>query len=160
FAVAVAGRPGPVVLALPEDVLTEECDVADAPAARVARPQPDAAALARLHALLAGAERPLVVVGEGGWSASAARDVLAFAEASALPVATSFRCQDYVDNRSPVYAGHLTIGLDPKLAARVEGADVILAVGGRLGEVPTRGYTLLEPPRPRQRLAHVHPDPD
>jgi acetolactate synthase-1/2/3 large subunit len=157
FATALEGRPGPIVLALPEDVLTDETDVEDAAAVRVARARPDGAALARLRDLLAGAERPLAIVGEGGWSAAAARDVLAFAEANAVPVAASFRCQDYVDNRSEVYAGHLTIGADPKLAARVQEADLILAVGGRLGDVTTRGYTLISP---RQRLVHVHPDPN
>ncbi len=86
--------------------------------------------------------------------------MLAFCEASRIPVAASFRCQDYVDNRSDVYAGHLTLGMDPKLARRVEDADLILALGGRLGEVTTRGYTLLEAPRPHQTLVHAHPDPD
>ncbi len=160
FAVALEGRPGPVVLALPEDVLVEESDAADAAPARPARPAPDPAALDRLRELLAGSQRPLVIVGEGGWSAKTADDVLAFAEASEVPVAASFRCQDYVDNRSPVYAGHLTIGPDPKLAQRVLDADLVLAVGGRLGDIATRGYTLLEVPRPRQTLVHVHPDPD
>ena len=86
--------------------------------------------------------------------------MLAFCEANRIPVAASFRCQDYVDNRSDVYAGHLTLGMDAKLAQRVEDADLILALGGRLGEVTTRGYTLLEAPRPRQTLVHAHPDPD
>jgi len=157
FATALEGRPGPVVLALPEDVLTEETDVEDAAPVRVARARPDAASLARLRDLLAGAERPLAIVGEGGWSAAAARDALAFAEANGVAVVTSFRCQDYVDNRSPVYAGHLTIGLDPRLAARVKEADLIVSIGGRLGDVSTRGFTLI---RPRQRLVHVHPDPN
>src|SRR5205807_8995702 len=120
-----------------------ETEVEDAAPVRVARARPDAPALARLRDLLAAAERPLAIVGEGGWSAAAARDVIAFAEANAVPVATSFRCQDYVDNRSAVYAGHLTIGLDPKLAARVQEADLIVAVRGRLGDVPTRGFTLI-----------------
>jgi acetolactate synthase-1/2/3 large subunit len=99
-------------------------------------------------------------VGGGGWSEQAARDVMTFAEASKVPVAASFRRQDYVDNGSPVYAGLLTIGMDPALAQRVMDADVILALGTRLGEVATRQYSLLEPPRPRQRLIHVHADPD
>jgi acetolactate synthase-1/2/3 large subunit len=160
FAAALEGRPGPVVLALPEDVLFDETAAEDAPPVRVARARPEAGALARLRELLAGAERPLVLVGEGGWSAAASRDALAFAEASALPVVASFRCQDYVDNRSRVYAGHLTIGLDPRLAARVQEADLVVANGGRLGDIPTCGYTLLEAPRPRQKLVHIHPDPN
>jgi acetolactate synthase-1/2/3 large subunit len=152
---ALEGRPGPVVLALPEDVLAAETDAPDAEIATPRLSQPAPADLARLRELLARAERPLVVVGEGGWSEGAARDVLAFAEASELPVAASFRCQDYVDNRSRVYAGHLTIGIDPSLAGRVRDADLILAVGSRLGDVMTRGYTLLG----AQTLVHVHPDP-
>ena len=160
YAAMLSGRPGPAVLALPEDVLFEEADVPDAAPVAPARPQPADGDLARLRALLAGAERPLVIVGEGGWSAQAGADILAFCEASSLPVAASFRCQDYVDNRSPVYAGHLTIGRDPALAARVREADLLVAVGGRLGDIATNGYTLLDVPRPRQTLVHAHPDPD
>ena len=159
FAAMLSGRPGPAVLALPEDVLFEEADVADAAPVSPPRSRPPDRDLARLQELLTGAERPLVVVGEGGWSAQAGEDVLAFCEASALPVAASFRCQDYVDNHSPVYAGHLTIGLDPALARRVEEADLLVAVGGRLGDIATRGYTLLDVPKPRQTLVHTHPDP-
>jgi acetolactate synthase I/II/III large subunit len=160
YAAMLSGRPGPAVLALPEDVLFEEADVPDAAPVAPARPQPADGDLARLRELLAGSERPLVIVGEGGWSAQAGEDLLAFCEASSLPVAASFRCQDYVDNRSPVYAGHLTIGLDPALAARVREADLLVAVGGRLGDIATNGYTLLDVPRPQQTLVHVHPDPD
>jgi len=160
FAVATTGRPGPVVLALPEDVLSEETDAPDASPIHIPRPRPGDDDLRRLGELLAGSKRPLVIVGEGGWSAQAGEDVLAFCEANQVPVAASFRCQDYVDNRSSVYAGHLTIGMDPNLARRVQQSDFVLAVGGRLGEITTRGYTLLDVPRPRQALVHVHPDPD
>src|SRR3989441_1275473 len=104
--------------------------------------------------------RQMAKRGGGGWSERAGIDLIAFAEASNLPVAASFRRQDYVDNRSPVYAGALTIGMDPALAQRVSEADVLLAVGTRLGEIATQGYTLVEPPRPRQTLVHVHADPD
>ena len=159
FAAMLSGRPGPAVLALPEDVLFEETDAADAAPVAPPRPEPAARDLERLRGLLAGAERPLVVVGEGGWTAQAGEDALAFCEASHLPVAASFRCQDYVDNHSPVYAGHLTIGLDPALASRVRDADLVVAVGGRLGDISTSGYTLFDIPRPRQTLVHVHPDP-
>ena len=107
----------------------------------------------------AEAERPLVVVGEGGWTAETSCDVLAFCEANALPVACAFRCQDFVDNRSPSYVGVLGVAMDESLAARLRDADLVLAVGGRLGEVPTRRYTLLDPPQPRQTLVHAHPDP-
>lgn len=160
YAAMLSGRPGPAVLALPEDVLFEEAEVPDASPVAPARPQPADGDLARLRELLAGSERPLVIVGEGGWTAQAGEDIVAFCEASRLPVAASFRCQDYVDNTSPAYAGHLTIGLDPALAARVREADLLVAVGGRLGDITTNGYTLLDVPRPRQTLVHAHPDPD
>jgi acetolactate synthase I/II/III large subunit len=160
FSVAQNGRPGPAVLALPEDVLFEETDVADGAPAHIAHPAPGDDDMAQLGDLLARAERPLVIVGEGGWTPETSTAVLSFCETNRIPVATSFRCQDYVDNRSAVYVGHLTLGMDPKLAKRVEDADLILAFGGRLGEVPTKGYTLLEAPRPRQTLVHAHPDPN
>ncbi len=115
--------------------------------------------MAQLRELLAAAERPLVVVGEGGWTAETSRDVQAFCEANALPVACAFRCQDYVDNRSSSYVGVLGVAMDEAIAARLRDADLVLAIGGRLGEVPTRRYSLLEPPDPRQTLVHVHPDP-
>ena len=152
--------PGPVVVALPEDMLTESADVPDAVPQRPAAASPGAAELERLRELLAGARRPLAIVGEGGWSAQAGADVTAWAQANAVPVAASFRCQDYVDNRSPAYAGHAGLGMDPALARRIAEADVLLAIGGRLGEIPSSGYTLLRSPVPEQRLVHVHPDPD
>ncbi|HZO63223.1 MAG TPA: thiamine pyrophosphate-binding protein [Gaiellaceae bacterium] len=160
FHVATSGRPGPVVIALPEDVQDGEADVADAAPYVPSRPAADAADVERAVDLLAGSERPLVIVGGGGWSERAGRDVIAFAEASNIPVAASFRRQDYVDNGSRAYAGPLTIGMDPALAGRVREADVILALGTRLGEIATRQYSLLEPPRPVQRLIHAHADPD
>jgi acetolactate synthase-1/2/3 large subunit len=113
-----------------------------------------------VHELLAAAERPLVVVGGGGWSQQATTDLQAWAEGSRLPVATSFRRQDYLDNLSPSYAGVLTIGHDPALAARLRGCDVLVAIGTRLGDIATRGYTTLEPPKAPQTLVHVHADPD
>ncbi|HEY2637599.1 MAG TPA: thiamine pyrophosphate-dependent enzyme, partial [Solirubrobacteraceae bacterium] len=159
WATALSGRPGPVVVALPEDMLTDEVDVADAAPVRIPAPAPSMRDLAELRKLMAAAQRPLIVVGEGGWTGQAGADVVAFAEANESPVAASFRCQDYVDNRSPVYAGHAGLAMDAALSARIAGADLLIAVGGRLGEIPTDGYTLLEPPVPRQRLVHVHPDP-
>jgi acetolactate synthase I/II/III large subunit len=160
FAVATSGRPGPVVLALPEDMLTDPVAVSDAPAHRPVGAAPAAADMARLGELLAGAVAPLAIVGEGGWSARAGADIAAFAEAQALPVAASFRCQDYVDNASPAYAGHAGLAMDPALARRIREADLLVAIGGRLGEIPTDGYTLVRPGVPTQRLVHVHPDPD
>ena len=159
YSIALSGRPGPVVLALPEDVLAEQADVADGAAVAAPRQSPSASDLARLRELLAAAERPLVVVGVGGWTAETSRDVQAFCEENELPVACAFRCQDYVDNRSSSYVGVLGVAMEEAIAARLRDADVVLAIGGRLGEVPTRRYTLLEPPDPRQILVHVHPDP-
>jgi acetolactate synthase I/II/III large subunit len=158
--VATSGRPGPVVVALPEDVLSETSDVADAARYHPDRPTPAPADADRVRDLLAEAERPLVVVGGGGWTAEAAVDLQAWAETSRLPVATSFRRQDYVDNTSPSYAGVLTIGHDPALAGRLRECDLLLALGTRLGEIATRGYTTLEPPRTTQTLVHVHADPN
>ena len=158
YSLALTGRPGPVVLALPEDVLAEEADVADGTRVEPEQVAPSGGELDRLRELLAGAERPLVVAGEGGWTAETSRDVQAFCEANALPVACAFRCQDFVDNRSPSYVGVLGVAMDEAIAGRLRDADLVLAIGGRLGEVPTRRYTLLEPPDPRQTLVHVHPD--
>ena len=158
--VATSGRPGPVVVALPEDVLSETSDVADAARYHPARPTPAPEDADRVRDLLAEAEKPLVVVGGGGWTAEAAVDLQAWAETSGLPVATSFRRQDYVDNTSPSYAGVLTIGHDPALASRLRECDLLLALGTRLGEIATRGYTTLEPPRTPQTLVHVHADPN
>jgi acetolactate synthase-1/2/3 large subunit len=160
FAVATSGRPGPVVLALPEDMLTDVVDVPDAaPHRPLAATRPGDAAMARLTELLEGAVRPVAIVGEGGWTSRTGLDVAAFCEAQRIPVAASFRCQDYIDNRSPAYAGHAGLGMDPALASRIRDADVLLAIGGRLSEITTDAYTLLTPPAPAQRLVHVHPDP-
>jgi acetolactate synthase-1/2/3 large subunit len=159
FSQALSGRPGPIVLALPEDVLQEQADVEDAAPVRVASPSPAAEDLVRLRELLSASARPLVIAGEGGWTTETSQAVQAFCEANELPVASAFRCQDFVDNHSPSYAGVLGVAMDDRLAARLQEADVVLAIGGRLGEVPTRRYTLLEPPRPRQTLIHIHPDP-
>jgi acetolactate synthase-1/2/3 large subunit len=159
FSLALSGRPGPVVLALPEDVLSETTDAEDASPVEVASSAPSDGELARLRELLAASERPLVVVGEGGWTQRTGEDVLAFCEANALPVACAFRCQDFVDNHSPSYVGILGVAMDEALAGRLREADLVIAIGGRLGEVPSRRYTLVEPPRPQQTLIHIHPEP-
>jgi acetolactate synthase I/II/III large subunit len=158
--VAVSGRPGPVVLALPEDVLAATTRVADARPVRPVAPGPAPADLARLRELLGGARRPLVVAGGPGWTEAAAAHLRALAEASRLPVAVSFRSQDVLDNRSPSYVGDLGVSPNPALAARVRAADLLVAVGPRLGEITTGGYRLLEAPVPRRRLVHVHPGLD
>jgi acetolactate synthase-1/2/3 large subunit len=154
---ACAGRPGPVVLALPEDVLAAETDATDADAFRVARAAPDPAAVEEAAGLLARAERPFAIVGGGGWTAGATAHLQPFLERAGIPAGAAFRRQDALDNDSPVYAGDVGIGINPKLAARVRDADVLLVIGARLGEMTTSRYTLLDVPRPRQALVHVHP---
>ena len=156
FHTALQGRPGPVVLSLPEDMLTTLTAAPVLPLVRPAQSWPAPAALAELRERLLAAERPLVVVGGGGWTADSVRALQEFAEAWQLPVGCSFRCQDLFDNRHPLYAGDVGIGINPKLAARLREADLVLAIGARLGEMTTGGYTLLTAPRPRQTLVHVH----
>ena len=157
FHLATSGRPGPVVLALPEDMLRDPSPAADvAPAQRV-QSHPGPQQMAALRELLAGAKRPLVMLGGGGWSAQAVADTQAFVEANELPAAVAFRCQDRIDNDHPNYAGHVGIGIDPRLNARVREADLLLVMGARLGEMTTGGYDLIDIPTPRQTLVHVHP---
>ena len=146
-----------MVLALPEDVLGATARVADARPVRPVVPAAAPADLARLRELLGGARRPLVIAGGPGWTLSAAAGLRAVAEASRLPVAVSFRSQDVLDNRSPSYVGDLGVSPNPALAERVRAADLVVAVGPRLGEITTGAYRLLEAPVPRQRLVHVHP---
>jgi acetolactate synthase-1/2/3 large subunit len=158
FHIATSGRPGPVVLALPEDMLRERCAAAPAPARHgPVRAHPGAADLAALRRLLLAAERPMLLVGGGGWSDQACHDIARFAEANALPVCCAFRRQDIVDNRLPVFVGDLGTGAAPALVARVKAADLLLAVGTRLGEITTQSYSLLGIPEPGKVLIHVHP---
>ncbi len=154
---ATSGRPGPVVLALPEDMLRELSDAPDVPRYNVIEPHPGSTDLARMSDMLAEAKRPLVIVGGGGWDGEDCVDLQHFAEAWDLPVAASFRAQDRMDNDHPHYVGDVGIGINPKLAERVRNADVILSLGARLGEMTTSNYTLIEAPEPRQTLIHVHP---
>ena len=156
---ACSGRPGPVAVALPEDMLVEETTVADTGPYTAVSPGVSSDALPTLRALLAGAQRPLVIAGGGGWSAQASEDLARFVEANALATAASFRCQDRLDNTHPCYAGDLGLGIDPALADRVRNADLLLVIGARLGEMTTRGYRLVTPPCPQQKIAHVYPDP-
>ncbi|HLS87616.1 MAG TPA: thiamine pyrophosphate-binding protein [Burkholderiales bacterium] len=160
FHAAMAGRPGPVVLALPEDTLFAEAAVADVERHHVVRAAPAPADMARLAERLRKAERPFVIVGGGGWTREATQSFRVWAEAQGLPVGAAFRCQDLFDNRSPSYAGDVGIGINPALARRIKDADVLLAIGPRLGEMTTSGYTLLEVPQPRQALIHVHAGPE
>ncbi len=160
FYTATSGRPGPVVLALPEDMLTEAVDVADAQPWRRVETWPGAAQMARLQELLRAAQRPFLLLGGSAWDAEAASAIMRFAEVNRLPVGCGFRRQDRFDNAHPCYAGDVGIGVNPKLAARIQQSDLLLAVDPRLGEMTTGGYTLLEIPTPRQALVHVHPDPE
>src|SRR2546427_12087076 len=153
---ATAGRPGPVVLALPEDMLFSQAAVADVPRHHTVRPAPSPSSIAELKILLEKAQRPFVLIGGGGWNRDACLKLQRWIEAAGPPVGTSFRCQDLFDNRSPNYAGDVGIGINPKLAQRVKEADVLLVIGARLGEMTTSGYTLLEAPVPQQTLVHVH----
>ena len=156
FHTATAGRPGPVVLALPEDMLFSQAAVADVAKHHVVRPAASASDISKLKNLLEKAQRPFVIVGGGGWDRDACGKLKRWIEAEGLPAGTSFRCQDLFDNRSPNYAGDVGIGINPKLAQRVKDADVLLVVGARLGEMTSSAYTLLEVPQPRQTLIHVH----
>ena len=157
---AMSGRPGPVVLSLPEDMLSGTADTPDLPAAAPRLSGVPEAALDAVEAALAGAKRPLVVVGGPLWSDAAAADLARFAQARALPVAATFRRQDYLDNRLPAYIGDLGVGMNPRLGQRLRAADLLLVLGSRLGDTATNGYTLLDPANPPARLIHVHPGAD
>jgi acetolactate synthase-1/2/3 large subunit len=160
FHTAMQGRPGPVVLTLPEDMLAAATDAPVLPRAEPALAWPAPGALREVRTLLLAAKQPFVIVGGGGWDAPACDALQRFAEAWQLPVGCAFRFQDLMDNRHPGYAGDVGIGINPKLAQRVKEADLVLAIGARLGEMTTGGYTLLAPPRPAQKLIHVHAGPE
>ncbi|MEL7489202.1 MAG: thiamine pyrophosphate-binding protein [Pseudomonadota bacterium] len=157
FATAQNGRRGPVVLALPEDVLTEEADAASLPAAPIARAAPDPGAMTQFRSMLEGARNPFLLVGGGGWTKSAVDDLRRFVHATGLPVGASFRSKDLFDNTDRHYAGDVGIAPNPALAARIEASDLLIAFGPRLGEMTTSGYTLMEAPALKQKLIHIHP---
>ena len=159
--VALAGRPGPVVIALPEDMLLQQVSgVAPRPA--ITRPAqavcPDAMGV--LIEMIEAAASPVAIVGGAGWHAKAREHFTSFAERVGLPVAGAFRRQDAISNASAVWAGNLGYGPNPKLTARIKAADLIIAIGARLGEATTDGYTLITPDHPGQLLVHIHPDPN
>ena len=156
FATAMNGRPGPVVLVLPEDMLVQM--VQAQPLARVEAVEAwsDPGALRRLREMLLQSERPFVIAGGGGWTVQAAQALQRFAENWKLPVGNAFRFQDTFDNFHPQYAGDVGIGINPQLAARIKSSDLIIAIGPRLGEMTTSGYTLLTPPKTQQTLVHIH----
>jgi acetolactate synthase-1/2/3 large subunit len=160
FHTALQGRPGPVVLVLPEDMLTQATAAPVLPRAVPAQAWPAPGALRDVRTMLLAAERPFVIAGGGGWDAEACAALQRFAENWQLPVGCGFRFQDTFDNRHPLYAGDVGIGINPKLAARIRDADLVLAVGVRLGEMTTGGYTLLQAPRPKQKLIHLHAGPE
>jgi len=153
---AINGRPGPVVIALPEDMLTDLVEVPDAGPSLAIEPSAAAGDLERLGELLAEARRPLLIAGGGGWDATAVENLRFFAERQNLPVAASFRCQDLFDNSHPNYAGDLGLAAGPRLVEAVKSADLLLVVGARLGEMTTGGYELVKIPVPQQKLVHVH----
>lgn len=162
YATAISGRPGPVVLALPEDMLVESVPASLEPRPQAVRPAqavcPDA--MNALFAMIADAASPVAIVGGAGWNAKAREHFQTFAEKIGLPVATAFRRQDAISADSPVYAGSLGYGPNPKLVERVRQADLVIAVGARLGEATTEGYTVPTLEHPGQTLVHIHPDPE
>ncbi len=158
FHVATSGRPGPVVLALPEDMLTDRVAVPDAQPYMAIQPAASAGDIERLGAMLAKAERPMIITGGPGWTDAACAQMLAFAEAWNIPATTAFRCMDQLDNRSKVYAGDFGTSSPPPLLKRIKDVDLLIVVGARLGEMTTQAYTTLEIPEPKQTLVHVHPD--
>jgi acetolactate synthase-1/2/3 large subunit len=156
---AMQGRPGPVVIALPEDVLTDMASVPDAPRAEAAPIWPGLTQMAELQKRLWAAQRPLAIVGGPGWTPNATASVLRFAERFDLPVAAQFRRASALDGEHPNYVGEIGLGINPKLKARAENADLVLLIGGRMSEASSQSYTLLDIPSPRQALIHVHADP-
>jgi acetolactate synthase I/II/III large subunit len=156
FATAMNGRPGPVVLVLPEDMLTRRTAAQPLPKVQPVQLWSDPGALRTLREMLLASSRPFVIAGGGGWTPQAAQALQRFAENWRLPVGNAFRFQDTFDNHHPLYAGDVGIGINPKLAARIAASDLIIAIGPRLGEMTTNGYTLLEAPKAKQKLVHIH----
>lgn len=156
FATAMNGRPGPVVLVLPEDMLAKSANAKPLPRVEAVQPWSDPGALRELRELLLASKRPFVIAGGSGWTPQAAQALQRFAENWRLPVGNAFRFQDTFDNHHPLYAGDVGIAINPKLAQRVKDADLVIAIGARLGEMTTSGYTLLQAPRSVQKLVHIH----
>jgi len=156
FAVATSGRPGPVVLALPEDMLRDRVAAEDAMPYRASLAHPGPDDMSRLRGLLEKSQQPFAILGGSGWTAQAVADFEDFAGANKLPVGAAFRRQDKINNTHPSYAGDVGIGINPKLEQRIKESDLVLAVGARLGEMTTGGYSLFDIPRPKQTLVHVH----
>lgn len=157
YHVAMSGRPGPVVLALPEDMLGERADAMPGPRVEAAEPAPTAKAIAQLGEMLAAAERPFLILGGSRWDKGAAAEARRFAERWDIPVGCSFRRQQLFDHLHPNYAGDVGLGINPALRARIIESDLVILLGARFSENPSQGFTLLEIPRPKHALAHVHP---
>ncbi|MEL6571861.1 MAG: thiamine pyrophosphate-binding protein [Pseudomonadota bacterium] len=160
FRVAMSGRPGPVALALPEDMLSRTAEVPDFTGPIRPLDMSDPAGFSVMVDYLRQAQRPLAVVGGSAWSRKSADFLARFAEKTGVPVASAFRRQDYMDNRHPNFAGDLNVGVNPKLAARVSEADCLLLIGTRFGDIETQGYDLIDPAQPSKVILHCHPDPD
>ena len=157
FFTACNGRPGPVVIALPEDMLTERCVVPNATAVEPVEMWPGLNDMSRLQKMLWAAKRPIALIGGSRWSEAASAAMMRFAERFALPVATTFRAQHLIDATHPCYAGDFGIGPNPKLLARVKGADLVLLIGDRMSEMSSQSYTAFGIPEPQMKLVHVHP---
>ncbi|MDB4230012.1 thiamine pyrophosphate-binding protein [Paracoccaceae bacterium] len=160
FNIALSGRPGPVVLSLPEDTLFAKADIPDAPKVNPSKQMVSEEDVNEVIDKLKLAKNPFIIVGGSGWSSEAAENLGKFAKSMGIPVGTSFRCQDYLDNRHPNYVGDVGIGINPALLKRITSADCVLVLNARLGEMTTGGYSMFDIPKPRQYLIHIHPDPN
>ena len=160
FNIALSGRPGPVVLSLPEDTLFAKADIPDAPKANPSKQMVSEEDVNEVIDKLKLAKNPFIIVGGSGWSSEAAENLGKFAKSMGIPVGTSFRCQDYLDNRHPNYVGDVGIGINPALLKRITLADCVLVLNARLGEMTTGGYSMFDIPKSRQYLIHIHPDPN
>ena len=160
FNIALSGRPGPVVLSLPEDTLFAKADIPDAPKVNPSKQMVSEEDVNEVIDKLKLAKNPFIIVGGSGWSSEAAENLGKFAKSMGIPVGTSFRCQDYLDNRHPNYVGDVGIGINPALLKRITSADCVLVLNARLGEMTTGGYSMFDIPKPKQYLIHIHPDPN
>jgi acetolactate synthase-1/2/3 large subunit len=156
FSVATSGRPGPVVLALPEDMLVDQTESHDANPWQIVKTSPATTDIERVDEMLATAEKPLIIVGGSGWSDATRLQLQEYAQSRSIPVTNSFRCQDFFDNEHPNYIGDLGLGVNPALTRRLQESDCLLVIGARLGEMTTGGFSLINIPNPTQRLIHVH----
>ena len=160
FSVAVSGRPGPVILSLPEDILFAKSNVIDAPKIKPLRQMVSEIDVKEIITKLKNASNPFIIVGGSGWSLEASKSLGKFAKSLGIPVGTSFRCQDYLNNYHPNYVGDVGIGINPELLKRIKMADCILVLNARLGEMTTGGYSMFDIPKTKQYLIHIHPDPN